>query len=359
MTIGPDSVGYRIQTKALVFGGDVPTATDYAVASDKTIEIGTSILVEDILKREDVGEYKKVVKGMLEKVIDTMKTSPEDLPVLLVGGGAVLAPEDLKGASKVLKPKWSGVANAIGAAIARVSAVIDTVESTESKTTKVLLEEISLRVIEKAVEGGAIRESVKIVEMETLPLQVCYSALGLKRLSETNSDIVKYIANKTRFIVRAAGDFDLSRVDNDEAAEYQQQDEDAVVESSESERATAQSDGAEKHTTARPDFDIMSYRPTIKGREWIISETDLDWITIGCYILGTGGGGSPYSSMLRLREILRAGGIVRVINPNDLKDDDVVGCGGGSGSPTVGIEKLQGDQFVSQTITPRILANWR
>jgi hypothetical protein len=90
--------------------------------------------------------------------------------------------------------------------------------------------------------------------------------------------------------------------------------------------------------------DIAAYRPTIKGREWLISELDLDWISTGCYILGTGGGGSPYSSMLRLRSILRGGGVVRVIDPNDLKDDDLVGCGGGAGSPTVGIEKLQGDE---------------
>lgn len=48
---------------------------------------------------------------------------------------------------------------------------------------------------------------------------------------------------------------------------------------------------------------IEAYKPKIVNREWLISETDLDWITIGCYILGTGGGGSPYSHMLRLREV--------------------------------------------------------
>ena len=31
VTVGPDSVGYRITEKALVFGGDVMTATDIAV----------------------------------------------------------------------------------------------------------------------------------------------------------------------------------------------------------------------------------------------------------------------------------------------------------------------------------------
>src|SRR5690606_5262816 len=95
-----------------------------------------------------------------------------DLPVVLVGGGAIIATTQLKGASKVLKPQWSQVANAIGAAIARVSAVVDTIRSTESKTTHQLLEEICEEALEKTVTAGATRESVKIVEKETLPLQV-------------------------------------------------------------------------------------------------------------------------------------------------------------------------------------------
>lgn len=106
---------------------------------------------------------------------------------------------------------------------------------------------------------------------------------------------------------------------------------------------TTEFDGMHKKVE-KPPIDISSYKPRVEGRVWYVSEVDLDWITIGCYILGTGGGGSPYSSMLRMREIIRAGGIIRVVNPHDLKDDDLVGCGGGSGSPTVGIEKLQGDE---------------
>jgi DUF917 family protein len=93
-------------------------------------------------------------------------------------------------------------------------------------------------------------------------------------------------------------------------------------------------------------LDIEAYRPTVKDRVWYISETDVDWIAIGCYILGTGGGGSPYSSKIRLRQMLRDGAVVRVMNPRDLADDASVGCGGGVGSPTVGIEKLQGDEMM-------------
>ena len=91
-------------------------------------------------------------------------------------------------------------------------------------------------------------------------------------------------------------------------------------------------------------IDILSYQPDVRGREWFISETDLSWISTGCYILGTGGGGSPYGHMLRLREIMRSGGLVRVTSPGDLRDDDIVACGGGKGSSTVSIEKLTGDE---------------
>jgi len=96
--------------------------------------------------------------------------------------------------------------------------------------------------------------------------------------------------------------------------------------------------------TVEEEVDILSYKPLIKNREWIISETDVAWISIGCYILGTGGGGSPYSHMLRLREIMRKGGVVKVISPDDLVDEDVIACGVGKGSPTVSVEKLPGDE---------------
>lgn len=95
---------------------------------------------------------------------------------------------------------------------------------------------------------------------------------------------------------------------------------------------------------------INSYKPKVVDRQWLLSETDLEFITIGCYILGTGGGGSPYQHFLRLREMLRRGAILRVISPQDLKDDDVVACGGGKGSPQVSIEKPYGDECVASPL---------
>ena len=172
LTVGPDSVGYRLTVESLVFGGNTITATDYTVLADPKVDIGDRSLVSGLSLEGNVGEFKAVVKKMLERAIDSMKTSTDDLPVLLVGGGSVIAPDSLVGASKVVKPEWSGVANAIGAATARVSGIIDTIESTETKTTSQVMEETSKRAVDRAVENGAKRETVQVVQMDHLPLQV-------------------------------------------------------------------------------------------------------------------------------------------------------------------------------------------
>ncbi|KAK4239421.1 hypothetical protein C8A03DRAFT_14196 [Achaetomium macrosporum] len=324
MTVGPDSVGYRLTEESIVFGGKTLTATDCAVCADPSLNIGNPELVKGMLTEQEVAEFKAVVQSKLERIVDTMKTSPADLPVVLVGGGAIIAPAQLKGASKVLKPRWSQVANAIGAAIARVSAVVDTIRSTEKSTAQQLLAEICEDAVEKAVAAGAARGSVKIVEKETIPLQ--------------------YIANKTRFIVRAVGDFDFSRTDlTSDAASTATLQPDLEPEEPPSPPRPA----TQTAPTREPrDVDILTYRPTVRNRVWYISETDLAWISTGCYILGTGGGGSPYPCMILLRQLLRAGAVVRVVRPADVPDDGAVGCGCGAGSPTVGIEKLQGDEMM-------------
>lgn len=338
-TVGPDSVGYKLTEEAVVFGGKVLTTTDATVCGGSGVQIGDPALVQGQLSDSELTEVKAIIKQKLEKVIDMMKTSPEDIPVLLVGGGAVISPDELKGASKVLKPRYSEVANAIGAAMARVSGVVDTVKSTENKSTQKLLDEISAEAVEKTVAAGASRESVKIVEMEALPLQ--------------------YIANKSRFIVRAVGDFDFSRTDlatvpstadgqEAESNDMDQYEKKATTNGTSVTTSTTNGTGKsiKSPQEAAVDVNLDTYRPTVKKRVWYVNETDLTWISTGCYILGTGGGGSPYPHMMRLRQLLRAGAVVRVVSPDDLKDTDQVGCGGGMGSPTVGIEKLQGDEMM-------------
>lgn len=144
------------------------------------------------------------------------------------------------------------------------------------------------------------------------------------------------------------GDFDFSRTDFTDNPQPTngdvEKDEDLKGTREEASKGGASDEVSSLETLRFTKEYIETYKPRVVNREWILSETDLTWITTGCYILGTGGGGSPYQHMLRLREMMRAGATVRIISPWDLKDDDLVACGGGKGSPQVSIEKPYGDE---------------
>lgn len=79
-----------------------------------------------------------------------------------------------------------------------------------------------------------------------------------------------------------------------------------------------------------------------------ILDSDLEAVAIGAAILGTGGGGNPYIGMLRCREELRRGRVIKVIPIDELPDDAMVISLGGIGAPVVGIEKIeQGEECLN------------
>lgn len=86
--------------------------------------------------------------------------------------------------------------------------------------------------------------------------------------------------------------------------------------------------------------ELEEYKPKVVNREWFLSELDIQWIATGCYILGCGGGGSPAAVHLGLRQMLRAGKTIRVVEVEKMEDDGVLVWGGGVGSPEVGEERL-------------------
>jgi N-methylhydantoinase A/oxoprolinase/acetone carboxylase beta subunit len=168
VTVGPQSVGYKIHTEALIFEGQTLTATDIAVAAGLT-RLGDPARVND-LDRGLIKETLTVMTGMVEEVIDKMKVSAEDVPVIVVGGGSILIPESLKGASEVIKPEHFEVANAIGAAIAQVSGSIDGVFDVTAKGRDAVIDEVKEMAKAEAVKAGADESSVEVVELEEIPL---------------------------------------------------------------------------------------------------------------------------------------------------------------------------------------------
>ncbi|MBB6262011.1 N-methylhydantoinase A/oxoprolinase/acetone carboxylase beta subunit [Paenochrobactrum gallinarii] len=164
--VGPRSVGYRITEKALVFGGDVLTATDIAVAAG-LVEIGDRDRVKH-LDQSFVQTTLKRINSMVEDNVDRMKTSAENVNVIAVGGGAFLIPEKIKGVSEVLNVEHAGIANALGAAMAQVSGEVDQVFSGLSREEALAAAEKMAR--DRAIEAGAAPDSIDLLDTEDIPI---------------------------------------------------------------------------------------------------------------------------------------------------------------------------------------------
>ncbi len=166
--IGPQSVGYELNTKALVFGGSVLTATDLAVAGGLA-DIGDAGAVKQ-LDSAFVRTALDEMQAMVEIAVDRMKTSAEPIPLILVGGGTILVSGQIKGASEMVKPEHFPVANAIGAAIAQVGGETDRVFALAEMGRDEALRQARQEATDKAVAAGAREETVTIVDVEEVPL---------------------------------------------------------------------------------------------------------------------------------------------------------------------------------------------
>ncbi|MGR9438083.1 hydantoinase/oxoprolinase N-terminal domain-containing protein (plasmid) [Rhizobium leguminosarum] len=166
--IGPDSVGYEITSRALIFGGDTLTTTDIIVAAGLE-DIGDRSRVAHISART-IKTALDTIHRMADEAVDRMKTSAEPLPVILVGGGSILISRDLPSASRVIRPENASVANAIGAAIAQVGGEVDRIFSLEGTSRDIVLGGAKKEAEERAVKAGAEAGTVKIMDIEEVPL---------------------------------------------------------------------------------------------------------------------------------------------------------------------------------------------
>ncbi|KAK1995314.1 hydantoinase/oxoprolinase [Colletotrichum falcatum] len=327
--VGPESVGAELVTRGLVFGGDVCTTTDVAVAAGMAL-VGAADKAASLDARF-VREAVSRIRVLLEGAVDVVKTSPDPVPVLLVGGGAILSPDSLRGASELVRPPFHDVANAVGAAIARVCGAVDIVQGTTHQTESQAIEAAKKMAVERAVAAGAVPESIKIAEIETMPLQ--------------------YVANQIRTLVKAVGDVDLDAKLDVVVVGATEEDGEEDGEDEAEEPAEAAKDLTRAPREEQGKVDPVTYRPTVVRNaqavaEWHISETDLEFLADGCYVLGCAGGGSPAASKIQLRNMLRAGHTMRVVGASSLKDSDLIYWGGHMGSPAVSIERLQSIETV-------------
>jgi hypothetical protein len=160
-------VGFELTRRARVFGGDVLTATDVAVAAGRA-DIGDARRVRE-LDVEFVRRCQDVIDRRLAAAADRVRVSPEAIPVIAVGGGSILMPPRL-GGLEVIRPDHFAVANAIGAAIAQTSGEVDRIYSLENRSRESALADAEQEARQKAVAAGALPDSIMVTEREDIPL---------------------------------------------------------------------------------------------------------------------------------------------------------------------------------------------
>jgi N-methylhydantoinase A/oxoprolinase/acetone carboxylase beta subunit len=168
--LGPESVGHELTKKALSFGGDTLTLTDVALTKQVMTWTGKAQQESIDLAPEMA---KQIYTHMVEKVedaIDRMKTSATKVPVILVGGGSALMPNELEGVSSVVRPEHFEVANAIGVALGEISGQLDKIVPIEPTQRAEILTDLEKKACQLAMEAGACANSVSVIERSEIPL---------------------------------------------------------------------------------------------------------------------------------------------------------------------------------------------
>src|SRR6266851_8235541 len=81
-----------------------------------------------------------------------------------------------------------------------------------------------------------------------------------------------------------------------------------------------------------------------------ITLDDIESLAVGAWILGTGGGGSPYLGLLNMRRLYAAGHRVELMSPFDLDDDDRVAIVSNMGEPLIGQERLADSRNIARAV---------
>ena len=169
-SVGPKSVGHKLCSSegGQAFGGTQLTASDVALKL-KNMDIPNSDLTLIKISNEEANKFLKVMIEMIENAIADAKTSPDDLPLILVGGGAALfrAVDKIKGCSHILTPTHFDVANALGASISQLGVEFDRIKVVEENQTRDdLINQIISDMKTTLIQQGAQPSTLQIIRKE-------------------------------------------------------------------------------------------------------------------------------------------------------------------------------------------------
>ncbi|KAI5468172.1 hypothetical protein BGZ63DRAFT_399694 [Mariannaea sp. PMI_226] len=324
VAVGPISVGHRLHTEALCYGGATLTATDIIVAQG--LHSGSFPQTKLDVAPEIILAASRQIAAKLERCIDTMKTSDADVILLLVGGGSIIQASELQNVKRCIRPPFFEVANAVGAAIAKVSGEVDRIVIPNGRLHNTIVSDLKAEAINLALQNGARPGSVEIMDLDVIPLQYA-----------TN--------NAVRVVTKSTGELDWKPVKMLTSTEIDGLTIDYIQDCRDEDKPTNHN-GAHIPLNDLFNIDLETYCPEVSRAtgEWFVSEIDLEFIGEGCGILGTGGGGSVYSALLHSRETLRmtASKGMRIVEAPTLPAGSSVAMIAFAGAPSVSNERLIG-----------------
>lgn len=176
--LGPESVGHNLVRLGRSFGGPILTVHDIAVATgilkEKLDIFDTEFVTHkekiDSLPKELVREANNEIKRTLERAIDQMKTTADNIPAVFIGGGAMVVPQkDIIGTSKVVLPEHFEVGGAVGTTIAEIGAYAEGVVDLDVENRDKAIEEVTEKAKDNLVAAGGIRNTAEVIDIEEVP----------------------------------------------------------------------------------------------------------------------------------------------------------------------------------------------
>jgi len=168
LAIGPISTGHALHKEALVFGGSTLTASDIVVAAGLA-DFGDRSRVA-YLDTKFISEALQLMNVMFEAAVEKMRTSNAEIPIILVGGGVSLISSKKFGPSEIIIPENSGVANAVGAALAQIGGEFDQIILYADEPREQAVNRAKAEATAIAIGRGAVESSIEIVDVEEVPL---------------------------------------------------------------------------------------------------------------------------------------------------------------------------------------------
>ncbi|KAG6368882.1 hypothetical protein INS49_003100 [Diaporthe citri] len=270
VSVGPDSVALEESTKALHSGGPVFTAGDLKhLQPDDLHQRGIAF--------QTIDAAKGVIQRLIEDSVTASKTKVEDATVLLVGGGSFILPDRIEGTDYVVRPPFYQVANAVGAAIGKISSTFDKLIKPGDRSIRDIVADGKRQAVAMCEQAGGDPSDVEIVELDTIPEP--YAMDGTFRLVVRVVSTIKDVAALGR---------------NHTETEDMDYDQDLS-----STTAGHLHDGESTYADSRAQhsqLDVQGYRPDIQNGVWTVSETDIELLIAGTGVLG----GSPSVFVERL-----------------------------------------------------------